>query len=185
MYRYPIISDRNGATAVEFGIIGPIFILMIIGIVELGLLLAAQTLLDNAAFSASRAGKTGYADTGSTQEATIAAAVVKASSGLLKQDRLALASSAYADYSNVGQPEPFTDRNLNGKWDSGESFTDVNGNGRWDSDQGRSGLGTAGQIVVYTITYRWPLFTPWLKSMVGVGGIYTLTTRIVVKNEPF
>ena len=185
MYQRKLLTDRHGSTAVEFGIIGPVFILMVIGIVELGLLLAAQTLLDNAAFSASRAGKTGYADTGSTQEATIAAAVAKASSGLLKQDRMTLASSAYADYSNVGQPEPFTDRNLNGRWDVGEAFTDVNGNNRWDADQGRSGVGSAGQIVAYTVTYRWPLFTPWLKSMIGSGGIYTLTTRIVVKNEPF
>ena len=185
MHRRKLHLNTDGATAVEFGIIGPVFILMIIGIIELGLLMAAQTLLDNAAFSASRAGKTGYADAGSSQEATIAAAVTKASSGFLKQDRMTLTSSAYADYSNVGQPEPFTDRNANGKWDTGEAYTDVNGNGRWDADQGKAGTGNAGQIVVYTVTYRWPLFTVWLKSMIGSGGIYTLTTRIVVKNEPF
>ena len=181
--RFP--PATKGATAVEFAIIGPILILLVIGIVELGLLLAARTLLDNAAFAASRVGKTGYSASGQTQAQTISAAVGKAVSRYLDTSKLTLTSKAYSDYGDIGKPEPYTDLNKNGKWDSGESYTDVNGNGSWDSDQGRTGAGDAGQIVLYTITYNWPLVTPWLKGLVGTGGVFPISTKIVVKNEPF
>ena len=182
---HSVIVRQNGATVVEFGLIAPVLMLFIMGVVELGLLLTAQTILDNAAFAASRVGKTGYSTATSTQQSLILAAVRKAASGYLDPSRLSMTSKAYSDYGNVGQPEPFTDKNNNGVWNSGESYTDVNGNGSWDKDQGTSGNGASGQIVVYTVTYDWRLFTPMLSKLIGTNGVVALSSRIVVKNEPF
>ncbi|HEY0293186.1 MAG TPA: TadE/TadG family type IV pilus assembly protein [Hansschlegelia sp.] len=172
-------------TVVEFALIAPVLITFIMGIVELGLMVTAQNILDNASFSASRVGKTGYSASGSTQAQTITAAVNKAASTLLDPAKITVTSLAYADYGDIGQPEPFTDKNSNGKWDVGESFTDVNGNGKWDADQGASGYGASAQIVVYTATYSWKLFTPLLGKVIGVKGVVPLKSRIVVKNEPY
>ncbi len=50
---------------------------------------------------------------------------------------------------------------------------------------GTSGMGTATQIVVYTVKYPWKLFTPMLSAIIGTGGIVNLTSQIVVRNEPY
>ncbi|WP_155904969.1 TadE/TadG family type IV pilus assembly protein [Methylopila sp. M107] len=177
--------DRSGATAVEFALISPALILMFIGIIEFGLVLTAQAILDNATFAASRVGKTGYSTTTSTQDQLVLAAVKKAASDYLDPAKITLTSKSYADYGDIGQPEPFTDTNKNGVRDPGESYTDVNGNGTYDKDQGRSGVGATAQIVVYTATYDWPIITPLAKSLIGSSGIVKINSKIVVKNEPY
>lgn len=177
--------DARGVTAVEFGMIGMVLMLFIVGIIEVGLMMAAKGILDNAAFAASRTGKTGYKESGSTQQQTILAAIKKAASGYLDPAKITMTSMAYSDYNNIGQPEPFTDINKNGKRDAGEPFTDVNGNGSWDSDQGRSSTGASGEIVVYTVKYDWKTFTPMVGNLIGVNRVVPLTSRIVVKNEPY
>ena len=100
-------------------------------------------------------------------------------------DALSVTTKTYADLDDIGEPEPFVDANGNGIRDDGENFTDINGNGVWDEDRAGTGYGGAGQIVVYTVTYPWPLFTPLVSHFIGTDGIYTLSSRAVVKNEPF
>ncbi|MDR4306631.1 pilus assembly protein [Chelatococcus sambhunathii] len=175
----------SGATIVEFALIAPVLMLMIVGLVELGLLLTARTILDNATFSAARVGKTGYSTATRSQSQLILDAVRKGSSGFLDPAKIALTSKAYTDYGNIGQPEPFTDTNKNGVRDAGEAFTDVNGNGSYDKDQGAAGPGASAQIVVYEASYDWNLFTPFVKRFIGTNGVVKLTSRIVVKNEPY
>jgi hypothetical protein len=65
-------------------------------------------------------------------------------------------STAYSDFSNIG----------------------ANG-------QGTNGLGQADQIIVYTVSYPWTLFTPMLSAIIGTNGVVTISTRIVVRNEPY
>ncbi|MFC7052735.1 TadE family protein [Hansschlegelia quercus] len=172
-------------TAVEFALIAPVLMFFIMGICEMGLMAGAQNILDGAAFAASRAGKTGYVATSKTQQQMITAAVTKIVGSYLNPSKIVVTSLSYSDFSNVGQPEPYTDTNKNGKRDAGESFIDVNGNGAWDSDQGKSGYGAAGEIVLYTLTYNWSLFTPMMSKLVGSGGIVPLKARVVVRNEPY
>jgi hypothetical protein len=63
------------------------------------------------------------------------------------------------------------------------NFVDVNGNGQWDDDMGKAGLGNPGDVVVYTVTYPWPIMTPLMKPI--IGNSITLTARSVVRNEPY
>jgi len=177
--------DNRGVTAIEFALVGPALLLFIIGTVEVGLMLTAQQVLDEATFTGSRTTKTGYKATGSTQTATISAAIKKAAQSYLDPNKIVISSLAYADYSDVGQAEPFTDVNKNGKRDVGEAFTDTNGNGKWDADRGRSGAGQSGEIVLFTATYSWTLRTPLMAKLIGVNGAVPLTARAVVKNEPY
>lgn len=177
-------QDARGSTAVEFALIGPALILMVVGITELGLMVAAQRILDDATFVGSRTGKTGYVNTGSTQAATIAANIRKAASSYLDPSKITLQSISYPDYSYM-KPEVFVDKNKNGKRDSNESYTDSNGNGKYDDGTGTSGAGSCGEIVAYTATYNWTLMTPMMSGLLGTKGIVPLTSRVVVKNEPY
>lgn len=179
-----LVRDAGGATIVEFAFIAPVLMLLLAGVVELGLLMGGQAILDNAGFIASRTGKTGYAQKDKTQADAIAAAVQDAASGYLDPSKISITSVAYSDYDSMA-PEPFTDLNKNGVWDSGEPYTDVNDNKKYDANVGKTGYGAAGQIVVYTVTYNWVLQTPLIKEFIGTDGVVPLRTRIVVKNEPY
>ena len=172
------LGCQDGATAVEFGFIAPVLFLLVMGIVEAGLIMSAQNTLESATYLASRTGRTGFADTGKTQEETIMDTLKERASLFLNTDyvsidALSVSTRTYAGFDDINEPEPFVDANANGVRDDGENFTDINGNGVWDEDRGGSGYGSAGEIVIYTVTYPWPLFTPLVSQFIGTDGIFT------------
>ena len=177
-------GDR-GATAVEFALIAPFYFLLIIGIMETSLVMFAQHVLECAASNAARTGKTGYIGTNVSQAQTIATTVSDLAGYIMDSSKISITAEAYKSMGAIGTGEPFVDANANGKWDVGENYTDTNGNGHYDSDIGVSGYGGSGDIVVYTISYPWPIMTPIMQPLLGKDGILTLQSRVVVKNEPY
>jgi Flp pilus assembly protein TadG len=176
---------ERGATAIEFALIAPFYFLLIIGIMETSMVMFAQHVLESAAANASRLGKTGYVATTKTQQATIMQTVQNLAGFLMDSTKITINAQAYKSLGAIGTGEAFVDANGNGKWDVGENYTDSNGNGKYDSDIGVSGYGGTGDIVVYTISYPWPLMTPAMGLFIGTNNILTLQSRVVVKNEPY
>jgi len=180
-----LLRSTEGASLVEFALISPVLLLMTLGIIEISLMMLTQNIMESATFTASRLGKTGYTEGGMTREQTIIQALHDSAEGLLDTTKVNIESESYNEFGDVGNPEPFVDANSNGVHESGENFTDVNGNGVYDTDMGAAGEGNSGQVVVYTVTYPWHVVTPILKSIMGDDGVFSLTARTVVKNEPF
>ncbi len=151
---------ERGATALEMALVAPVFFLLFIGIVEISLIALTQHLLENSTFNSSRLAKTGYVAEGKTQLDTIMEALNKEMSSLaplVDVTKLSVTSTSYGNLSNIGQPE-----------------------------QGTAGLGTSGQVVVYTVSYPWKMFTPMIGNLIGdENGMVNITSRIVVKNEPY
>lgn len=160
--RTPARRDRarRGATAVEMALIAPIFFTMFIGITEMSLMMLTQHLIENATYNATRLAKTGYTAAGETQEQTVLDLLTKQLSSLsplISASHITMTHTAYANLSNIGQPSQAIDS-----------------------------LGKAQQIVVYTVSYPWKIFTPLIGALIGGGdGHITLTSRIVVRNEPY
>lgn len=176
---------EQGATALEFALVSPVLFLLVMGTVETALIYTAQNLLESATFSASRLGKTGRVNNASTQQQTIRVELERVAGALLDPKRIQITSFSYKDFNEVGQPEPFVDANNNKKRDNGENYTDINNNGQYDEDRGSTGYGKATEIVVYQVRYPWDLFTPLMAEFIGEDGTITLTSRAVVKNEPY
>jgi len=146
-------------------ILTPVFFMLLIGITETCLVLAAQQLLENAAFNAARLAKTGYVSGNYTQGQTVAQIVTNelgSFGNLIDTSKITTTSTSYGDFADIGA-----------------------------AGKGTNGLGAAQQIVVYTITYPWKLFTPMIGSIVGTwdnasaSWVVNLTSRIVVRNEPY
>lgn len=180
-------KSEKGATIIEFGILAPIFLLMIITMMELGIMMVIQNSLDAAAREASRVGITGSETlTAAEREEAIRARVVEVvdrlSGGIAKEENITITVRAYDELALLAQPEPFQDGNGNGEYDVGEFFTDVNGNNVYDADQGVSdSFGLSGQAVDYQINYRWDSIV----SIMGIGDFVTLEGRVAVVNEEF
>lgn len=156
---------RRGTTATEMALLAPVFFVMLIGIIEMSLVLTAQQIMENATFNASRLAKTGFVAQGQTQAQTINQILnneLKGYGKLLDITKVQTTSTAYNSFAASGA-----------------------GGG------GANGFGQAQQIVVYTVTYPWPLFTPLIGRMIGTWNkdssawVINLNSQIVVRNEPF
>jgi Flp pilus assembly pilin Flp len=177
--------DERGVTAIEYAVIAPVMMLLVFGIIEFAMIMALHNTMEGATAVSSRLGKTGYTGSGLTRQQTILNAINQRASSLLDPTKLTVTSKFYKQYDQINDPEPFIDANGNNSFDVGETFTDINGNAQWDADMGSSGYGSAGDIVVYTVSYPWSLMTPIMRELIGVNGNYTITTHAVVKNEPY
>ena len=168
----------------EFAIIAPVLILLLMGITEFAFIMLASNVLESATAISSRLGSTGYTANGTSREDTIMQSIQQHAGELLDTSKVTIASKYYSQFDQINQPEPWTDTNHNGVPDPGE-WVDVNGNGVYDTDMGTAGYGGANDIVVYTVSYPWTIMTPIMSSLIGTNGVLTLTASAVVKNEPY
>lgn len=176
-------TNSEGATAIEFAFVAPVFLMLSFGIVEFSMIMFTTAVMESATSNTARMGKTGYSAPGVSRQQQIINNIRDKTGGLLNPSLLQINTLVYSSFTNIAQPEPYTDSNHNGIYNAGEPFTDVNGNGAWDPDMGRAGLGSANDIVVYTVSYPWPIMTPVVSQIIGSS--INLVARAVVKNEPF
>jgi hypothetical protein len=179
----PEVMGDSGKAIVEFALIAPIFLGMVLSILEFSGIMFVQTLLEGGAREASRYGITGQQPDGVSRDAMILQIVGENSFGIIDMDDLEMETLVYDSFSAVGQPEPFIDENDNDAYDDGEVYTDSNGNGSWDDDMGAAGLGGPGDVVVYRMSYDWPIMIPLFQPF--FGDHVTLEANIAVRNEPF
>jgi len=170
--------DERGSTLLEFGLIAPTFLILLLGCANLGQMLYGKVLLNGAIEAAARSSSTENRDT------TAADTMVRKIVGpILPGASYTISRFSYYDYTDVGRMEKFTDGNGNGTCDNGEPYIDENGTGGWDNVR-RSGQGGADDVVVYKVVTQYsPLFK--IPLMPGQWQQITLTSQTVKKNQPF
>lgn len=141
-----------GATIVEFAMIVPVVITIMLGLIETGLLLTAQGILDGAATSAARIGSTGYTPTGTARDTYMANYIAGQAYGLIDPARLQVSAKSYPNFASIGQ-----------------------------AGTGTNGYGGPNDVVVYSLSYPWRGFTPFLGAAFGS---ITLNATVTVRNEP-
>ena len=177
--RKEICANDEGISAVEFGLIAPVFIMILMGFFDLGYNVYAKSILQGSMQEAAR-------DTtieGSTV-ATLDAAIETSVKSVLPRAQLSFERRAYADFTDVNQAEDFDDIDGNGKCDNGEPFEDANGNGIWDDDRGVSGKGDAREAVLYSVTMTYERAFP-IASFVGLSNTFSTSESTVLRNQPF
>lgn len=180
-----LLRDEQGGSAIEFAFVAPMIALLIGGILDVAMVLFVDSALEGGIRDASRFGITGFAPTAVSRETQIVNIINGRLMGLYIINGNDVTEKVYANFTNIGQPEPYVDTNGNGRYDLGEPFTDVNGNGRWDQDMAASGAGGAGQVVVYQVTVNWHPLTPLLLPFLGGNTTIPLVAAMAVRNEPF
>jgi len=180
-----ISQNDDGSTIVEFALIAPLLAMLLVAIMEFGMVMFSSILMESGLRDASRYGITGREVTGSTRLEYIVQIISVRTIGLIDMDEANVEVLVYPGFAEVGSGEDFVDGNANGSFDAGETYTDSNGNGAWDSDIGVAGAGSAGDIVLYRISYDWPLLTPFADQFMGTDGHFTLRASIAVRNEPW
>lgn len=173
--------DRRGVSAVEFGMTAPILFLVVFGTLQVAQSYYVKTVLTGAMNAAARKSSLQSGQTSSSSLDTLVSTMIKY---VMPSANVTFTRKNYAEFSQAGMPEDFTDTNSNGAYDSTECFVDMNGNSVWDADMGKSGLGGANDVVVYTVTVTYKQWFGFAK-MFGLPEYQTIPSTTILKNQPF
>ncbi|WP_208990092.1 TadE/TadG family type IV pilus assembly protein [Pseudovibrio brasiliensis] len=167
-------SDWKGATAIEFGLIAPILFAIVFSILELGLSLFVEVLLDNAVAEAARQIRTGQvhaaAESGEYDQASFKKTILENGTGLLKaaEDRILINVESFEDFGNIPEAKPLVE--------DGEIVMNQN----WDP-------GGTSDVVLVRVICSWPMITSKMIEVFGQtsDGMRILVATEIFRNEPF
>jgi len=166
---YRFKQSEAGATAVEFALVGPIFLLLIFAIFEVSLMFFASVNLDGAAIEAARRIRTG-------QSQGTADPLVDFKTSLCSQlDTMINCNALFYDARIMNN---YTSISLATEYDpvTGEPIT-----------YGFS-AGTRGDIVVVRLMYSWTINTPMIGAFfenTSGSNKRLLASTVVFQNEPY
>jgi Flp pilus assembly protein TadG len=172
--------DLRGVTVIEFAIVAPVMLLLIMGLGELMYTVYAKAILDGAIQKAAR---DSAIQGGGDRANDIDALVMQQVRAMAPNATHTSSRLSYNNFTSI-KPERFTDSNSNNRYDAGECFDDINGNGTWDADPGMANQGGASDVTKYRITVTYPRPFP-VAGLMGWADTNTITSETLLKNQPW
>lgn len=163
---------RDGATAVEFAIIAPIFFTLLIGMAEIGSLHLVQSGLNIAVVDTARLIRTGEAQRTNLDRAAIAQRVCDRVIAMLPancEERIRVDVDSWPDFAGADLEPP------------------LNEEGEVDVNQLNYAPGEAGAVVLVRVYYEWPVITPMMSQFLSnmPGDRRLIVSSALFRNEPF
>lgn len=162
-------KPREGAAAVEFGMIALPFLFMLFAIAEIAFVFVLDSVLENAVIETGRLVRTGQASNQGFTDTTFKSRMCQRMSIFASgcESKVFVDVRTVANYTNTGAPDPM----------AGGSFS-------------ASGLtyqnGQAGSLMLARAWYRHTLFTPFLSQGLARGGSSAwLMASTAFQNEPW
>jgi len=180
------ISSEDRASILEFALIAPVVMMMVMGTMDIGHSLFVRSTLDGAVQDAARSSSLEGA-TSLTQQDLIDDRVTSIVRELAPDATVKVSRRYYKTFSTaaLARAEEVIEQSPgNLKCDRGESFMDANGNGVWDADGGSDGQGGARDIVIITFNVSYKRISP----MAGLFGWPTnveMQSQSILANQPY
>ncbi|KLE35482.1 TadE/TadG family type IV pilus assembly protein [Aurantiacibacter luteus] len=174
-------DDQSGATIVEFALILPALAMTLMALFDFSYNFYAETMIEGAVQKAAR-DSTVEIHAGDYE--ALDANVERAVRRIVYSADIEFSRTAYANFSDIGRPEDYTDVNGDGICNAGEPFEDANGNGEWDDDRGSDETGGARDAVLYEVTATYGRAFP-LNAFIGIDPEVSVVARTVLRNQPF
>jgi Flp pilus assembly protein TadG len=161
---------ERGVTTVEFAILGPVFLLLVLAVFELGYMVFVQSVLDSSARTAARLVRTGQAQASGNAQTYFQTALCNGASSVIGCGNLIYQVQEFASWSATQ-----TALNTPPKRDKNGNLVTVGFT-----------AGNCGQIEAVQVTYNYKFFTPWIAQKLG-GSTQSafLMSTVVFQNEPF
>ncbi|KRA83267.1 TadE/TadG family type IV pilus assembly protein [Altererythrobacter sp. Root672] len=180
-----VLTDETGSTIIEFAILAPVFLLMLMAVFDFGFLIYAKAVLQGAVEEGARSASLENTEWSSIKKRVNSQVVAVLPVGDASTDiQFTFDPQYYANYNDIMLPEDFTDKNSNNQWDANECFVDRNGNGTYDTDVGMAGRGGAQDVLSISaqVTYT-RIFPLW--AMLGDSQTHTIMASTYLRNQPF
>lgn len=176
-----ILRDVRGAAMMEFAIVAPVLLMLIVGGLGAGHTLYVKTLLDGELQKAAR--DTGLEDAGSSdRRAEIQDRVRSQVRRVIANADVDFTMTAFRDYRNAeNRTEEFKDSNHDGRCNNGETYVDANGNGTFDLKGGRANeVGGSKDVLLLSAVASYPSFIPFGQTR----GLMRVTATTLLRNQP-
>ena len=161
--------DRSGATALEFAIVAPVFLVLLFAILETALMFFANQVLETVTQEAARMILTGQAQNANYTQQNFKTYVCNQIPALFNCNDISIDVESYPAFSSLNLTSP------------------IDGNGNFNSSNLQYNPGGPGDIVVVRLFYQWPLFVTrlgWNPSNLS-GNKRLLVGTAAFKNEPY
>ncbi|WP_285709829.1 TadE/TadG family type IV pilus assembly protein [Erythrobacter oryzae] len=174
--------NREGVTLVEFAIVGPVLILMLMGLFDIAHTQYTSAVLYGAVQKAAR----DYTlESAAVNETALDNRVQDQIRAVMPNGAtITFTKTAFDDFKNVNEREEWTDTDNNGTCNNGEPYQDENNNSSWDVYRGQGGLGAARDVMLYTTNVTYPRLFPMF-GMIGLPANVTLSATTVLRRQPF
>nr|WP_315459286.1 pilus assembly protein [uncultured Sphingorhabdus sp.] len=180
-------NNQDGASIMEFGLIAPVVMVMMLGTMDIGHSYFVRATLDGAMQNAARSSSLEGSATLTAQELvdlrveeSILALAPNATITSTRRYYKTFSEAALARAETVIEPPAGADL----KCDPGESFMDANDNGVWDADGGTDGQGGAKDIVIIKFKVSYPRLFPMAK-LLGLPANVELESNSILANQPY
>lgn len=163
-------AARAGSAALEFALIAPIFFVLLMGTMEVGIMFFAQFTLQNAVMTAARTIRTGQVAAANMTATQFRTAICSQISPILACDgNLQIDVESFSNFSSVNFASPLTASNT------------------LDPNLNNFSTGTVCSVVLVRAFYTWsvvtPLLTPFMVNM--ANNEHLLTATAAFRNEPY
>ena len=138
---FRFLPARDGATAVEFALIAPVFIAVLFAILEVAFFLIAQQTLQTAATTAGRLIMTGQAQNSAMTQSQFAAAVCPMVTAIISCSNLMINVQSYSSFTGASASAPTLTYNAQGQVTNNWSYNP----------------GVAGNVTVVQLIYQAPV----------------------------
>lgn len=174
-----LLQQEQGIAAMEFGLVAPLFMLLVMGMFDLGHMAYARAVFEGAVEKAARVSSLETGDTEAADQMVENLVRPVLPDAILETER-----KSYFDFPDIRRPEQFADENGNDICDDGETYVDENRSGQWEADIGIEGNGGSSDVVMYTVTATYtPVFrVPFFPE---AWNTRSLRATAVKKNQPF
>lgn len=159
-----MLTSRRGSAAVQFALAAPVFLLLLCAVIENGIILFSQSLLDEATRDAARLIQTGQVQQGGG---------VAAFSAQLCTDLGSYIPCGSLQY-NVQSGSSFASLNVTITTNSSGNMTNTG----FDP-------GNPQDDVAVQVGYNRSFIIPWLGNVIGTTGGTLLVSTVIFQNEPF
>jgi len=183
----PSKGNQDGASIMEFGLIAPVVMVMMLGTMDIGHSYFVRATLDGAMQNAARSSSLEGSATLTAQElvdlrveSSILALAPNATITSTRRYYKTFSDAALARAETVIESPTGADM----KCDPGESFMDANDNGVWDADGGTDGQGGAKDIVIIKFKVSYPRLFPMAK-LLGLPANVELESNSILANQPY
>ena len=161
--------NRDGATALEFAIVAPIFFVLLFAILETALMFFASQVLETMTQQAARMILTGQAQNANYSQANFQTYVCSQIPALFNCNNISVDVESYNSFSQISFPNQ------------------IDGNGNFINNNLGYNPGGAGCIVVVRVFYPWQLFVTGLGYNISnmSNNQRLLIATAAFKNEPY
>ncbi len=180
-----LLRNQDGTSVMEFGLIAPVAVMMMLGTMDVGYTYYVRSVLDGAMQNVARDSALEGSTTSAQQIAmnkriTDTVHAISPSSEVKPQRRY------YKTFSDAAaaRAEEFTDTNEDKICNSGEPFIDVNNNDEFDEDGGDEGQGGAQDIVSIKYRVKFQRLFP-MGALIGLPNNITIYSNSILANQPY